>query len=629
MQILVATIPAALCALFAWGRPPEGLLAAVSAVAFLWMPGRGFVRAMTRDPLARGVWTFLVSCLLCVPAVLVGAWTGLGAPGSLAAAAVLSALGHLLPPLRDEALAPGPRVGVLAVLVAVGALAWSFADTLTRPLERHVWSDDVEQGAFTGTLPENTIGFVDARVGESLRLLPRRSEGALVGPMQGPVLLVLRGPVEATLEVGGSAAVPGVAVIPRGTPARTMTVESDPVVNADEGPVPRYLDRGATTLRLDRGLQPGERLRLGFSHAMDSVLYVVPSTDALWDLHGRGELRHVHYYQLLNMVEQVRWARELYEDRRVTTVQPPLQAYVAAGPLGMTHGDLPTQAVLALGTLAVLGMACVGALAAWTPNLPLPAWLLPAGATLQAGRLLLEPGSFGMPDALATLAVVVAAGSLARTRGGYVGAGVVAQLARYHAGPLAVVPALLDGQFGRAGRLLAALVVLVVLGILAGSLTGQLGAWVDTVGWEIGPEHWHGNFAAGELLARVAPFYAQWMRYGGGLPVLGVLLFAGGRAFLGREGAGRPLRSTSAARPPPHVDAHRAARIFLGTAGLFSLLLCTIDHAPSHYFLPLVVLGTVGFGATCDGLRGRARSLVPLAALASLGWACARVPITG
>lgn len=612
MQLLLATIPAALCALLAWGRPPEALLAAVSAVAFLWMPGRGFVRAATRDPLARGVWSFLVSCLLCVPAVLIGAGTGLGAPGSLAVAAVFGALGHLLPPLRVDALAPGPRVGALSVLLAVGALAWSFGDTLARPLERHVWSEDVERGDFAGTLPANTIGFVDARVGSSLRLLPRRSEGALVGPMQGPVLLVLRGPVDANVEVGGSAAVPGVAVVPRGTPARTLSIESDPVVNADEGPVARYLGRGAAAMRLDRGLRPGERLRLGFSHAMDSVLYVIPGTEALWDLHGRGELRFVHYYQLLNMVEQVRWARELYEDRRITTVQPPLQAYVAAGPLGMTHGDLPTQAVLALGTLAVLGIACVGALAAWTPNLPLPAWLLPAGATLQAGRLLFEPGSFGMPDALATVAVVVAVGSLAHARRSYVGAGLVAQLARYHAGPLALVPALLDGQFRRAGRLLLTILTVGAVTAAAGALTGQLGAWTAAVAWEIGPEHWHGDYRPGVLLERVGPFFRQWNVYGGFLPVAGWLVL----------GVGLDARSWRT----PHA---RATRVFLGSAWAFAGVLCTIDHAPSHYFLPLVVLGTLGFAAACDGLTGRARWLVPLAALAGLGWACGRVAVTG
>ena len=304
------------------------------------------------------------------------------------------------------------------------SVAWGFRVTLTRPLERHV---HVDTDAFGdgGSLPERAIGFKGVRIGGSLQLQPRRGEATLVGPMAPGVLLVLRAPVGESVEVGGVAPRAGHAA--RG--ATVLEVEASPAVSPEEGPVARYLDRGAVTLRLTHGLSAAEPLRLRFSAPGASVLYVVPNADALWELHARGELRVVHYYQILNMVEQVRWARELYSGRWVTDVQPPLQAYLAAGPLAITGGDLPTQGMLALWGLLVLGVAAIVAVRAWAPRAPLAAWLLPAATTVSVGRLMLEPGSFGMPDTLHAAALMMALAALRGSASDGVGFGAAAPFA--------------------------------------------------------------------------------------------------------------------------------------------------------------------------------------------------------
>ena len=52
------------------------------------------------------------------------------------------------------------------------------------------------------------------------------------------------------------------------------------------------------------------------------------------------------------------------------------------------------------------------------------------------------------------------------------------------------------------------------------------------------------------------------------------------------------------------VAARGRALVPLGVALAASLLLCTIDHFPSHYFLPLVHLSAAALAAAAPGRRG-------------------------
>ena len=90
-----------------------------------------------------------------------------------------------------------------------------------------------------------------------------------------------------------------------------------------------------------------------------------------------GELRFNHYYQLLNMVEQLRWAHERWD----TDVQPPLWSWLLGAALAVTHGGLPTANVLCLYMLLVGVIAGMRFLGVYAPNAPVVAWILPGPAT--------------------------------------------------------------------------------------------------------------------------------------------------------------------------------------------------------------------------------------------------------
>ncbi len=583
-------IPAVFAAAALAGGVVERLAALLAVPALLWFPGRGVARRLARDPLERAVATFWASCVLAVPAVSIGVWTGLGAAGTLAAAATITAATARLPEARARRLPFPARVGAAAVLLAVAGVGWVWRDALLRPLDRHWWYADAEtawEGRDT-TLPESGAGWRDRRLvgwreAKAERLVPRTDRPFLLGPAAGPMVFAIRGPLGASLEVAG----------------REAVVVADVTEDPDEGPVPRYLDRGVAALTVDVKLARGEKLPIQLSDPERSVVYLLGSPEAVWALHAEGELRFVHYYQLLNMVEQVRWARELYADRRVTDVQPPLPSYVLAAPLAVTGGELPTTNLVFLLELLVLGLAGVGALQAWAPRAPLPAWLLPAGAVAEHAKLLLEPGSAMLPDSLYTLALVGAVTALATGRG-FTGYALLAQLCRYPGSLVAAIAGLLAGEPRRVARMLGVVLAVAAAFAVGGWLSGRLDGWIATVAWETGPEHWHGEHDPAVLLGRAPRFYGLWLAYAGGLPVLAALRWP------------------------------RGTRVLLGTALVYSLLLCTIDHSPSHYFLPLVHLAAVAAGCTAAAFEHPAVRLgIPIAGLVGISVAYAYVPVVG
>jgi hypothetical protein len=596
---LPALLPGLAALLAARVGAPEALTGTLAAVAWWIMPGVGWSRA--EDPLRRTLDTLGAGMVVAGAAVLAGGVTGLGP--TLGWGVVLGAawLGARRPVPRPRPLTGHVRAAVAGIVAAVAVVGWMHRDALERPLARHAWRTGLDEASFAGEAPR--VGGVSSTPDGALR--PLGPVVRLVGPMRGPVLLAFEAPVGATLTLDAD------------TPAaRTVGVEAAPVEDPDEGPVPRYLDRGTVLHRLDGDLAAGESRSLRLSAPERSALRIIPSSDALWELHARGVLRVVHYYQLLNMEEQVRWARELWAGRRVTDVQPPLGAWLAAGPLATTGGDLPTQAGAFLVVLGATGLAMVAVLAAWSPGAPVVAWLLPALATVQIGRLMLEPGSHGMPDTLALAASLAALAALPDPGPRWGIAGMLAQLARYHAGLLVLLPALLTGRAGRAAGWLGAVAMLLAAVAALGAASGSLAGWIETVRWEIGPEHWHGDTDAAVLLARVPGFATQALRYGGFLPLAALLLAAGEALRRGRA-------------PSAPGQGAPGTRVLLGSLAGWCALVATIDHQPSHYQLPVVALGTLAFSAACAPLRGAARTLVPLAGVAGLGWACAAVAITG
>lgn len=571
---------------------PEPARALAAAPATLLLPGLPWARAgwrRTTDRLVAAVW---ISVLAAIPAVALARLTHSGGFGVFAVGLAVAAVGTLRPALRREAAPVGQAVGLGAVGLAVLLTTIGNWRELQRPLDGWWWfgpaetaweesGPSVPPGRGAGWAAIQPLGWKEAG---AIVFRPKIDRPYLLGPAHGPLVVALRGPVGATIEVGKARA----------------RIESDPTVDPEEGPVPRYQDRGVAGLVAQLDLDAGERVTFTLSDPLHSLVYLLPTPEAVWSLHASGALRHAHYYQLLNMVEQLRWADELGVSRWVTDVQPPLWSWALAAPLTTTDGGQPTANVLLMLLLGAIGAAGLAAIGAFAPHAPLPAWLLPAALVPVHARLLLEPGSASLPDSLYTLAILGGVAAVgARRSDGVAGFGLLAQLARYPGTLVVGVAAALDGQW-RAVRGLLGVVLVAMAGFgLAGLVSGSLGAWLDTVWWETGPEHWHGESSPAALLARVPAFYGHWLGYAGGLPLL------------------------AAVRWP------RGTRVVLGTAFVYSLLLCTIDHSPSHYFLPLVQLAGVAAACTAGALPSRWGWLLSVVGLGGVWISTGLVAVTG
>ncbi len=565
------------------GSAPESWTAMVAVPGLLWAPGRRLAARFTQEAEEREIFGCLLSLLGVIPGVFMGALLGAPAPGALAGAAGVWALGEVLGG-PDPTWLPRARFAVAIGVAVIGLSALDPRNGVLRPLEQYWYLAAVEEG-WQGELPraETTWSSV-RRFGEleedggsgpntALRLVTREVRPALLGPATGPYYLVLQAPAGAIVRVGEAEA----------------RVRTDVVEQIGEGPVPRYLDVGVTSLRIDTPLNPGEKLDLYLSMPGRSVLYLLPSAEAAWALHGEGELRHVHYYQLLNMVEQLRWARELLAGHRwVTDVQPPLWSWPLAAVLAITQGGLPSASVLLLGVLMLLVVTCLLAIRKLAPTAPSLTWVLPAAAALVHARLLFEPGSQGMPDSLYAFGLLGAAMSVSLTgTGGDLAQerrvalyALVAQLSRYPGLFVVMLMALLGGRPQALLRSLGLVGAAALAFGIAGALTGELSGWVDTVGWEVGPEHWHGDYDPVRLIGRIPTFFGLWLLAAGGAPLLAALRWP------------------------------RATRISLGAALLYALVLGTIDHSPSHYLLPLVWLSVLALATTVSTLRPLAANLL-------------------
>lgn len=558
--------------------------------AVLWAPGLGWARRLSRSESRLqlhldGIW---VSVVALVPSVLAarvfggGAWTLLGMSAVWAALGTVLARGHH----RGQTTGFNPRVGVVVSLLLVGGWAVSQADLMLRPLDAWWHAEDLESlseapidwEAGAGWTGQHPIGWEE--VGAA-RLRDEDGDGGAVRILgEGRMAFALRGPVGATLTIG----------------EETWTIESDPTVVEDEGPVPRYLDRGVVGAVVD--VAEGDMdLAVTCDEPVD--LYVFPSVDAPWEVDGEGELKLVHYYQLLNIVENQRWADEINSgERNVTINQPPLWSWVLASSSLLVSPDVPGANLLLVWVLVLVALSGVRLLEVVAPNAPLPAWALPGLAAVVHGKLMLEPGSTNFPDSLYAAAFVLGVAAL-RQPGflRFAGLALLAGLLRYPGTIALTCAALVAWAVYRElprSKLVATwgVVGVVAAGFAAAAvLSDTFSHWLEILWFETVPEHYDNNQEAPPIWQRPPEFYLSWLRYSG----FGLLL---------------ALPALS-----------RGARFVLGSAFVYSLFLCTIDHFSSHYFLPGVALVAVAVGANAAPIGGPVvRNGIPLLAAAGSLW---------
>jgi len=569
-------LAAALCLAL---NAPVWLNALLVLPALLWAPGWGWARwlaARKQRPvgLQATIDATWISFLVAVISVSLVRELGLPPWTLLPLAALLGLPGLWLAHRRP---APGWQlpakagVGLLATLLAVMALGAFKAQDLLRPLDASWWDARADEQGLD-PLPLEAAGFepvgwpeagaAKAALGTGSTAIRALGEGRLLAVARGPARL------ELSLEQDGG-------LLDRGV------VQLDPVEVPEEGPVPRYLSHGAVAVAAH--VRAGA-LQLNLSQ--DALVYLLPGSEAVWSLHHAKELRFVHYYQLLNMVENQRWAAGMLRDQRATLNQPPLWAYVLALPTALVDPDMAGAGALFLWVLLLTGASGVRLLQVMAPQARWPAWFLPALATVVHGRLMADPGSFNFPDSLYAAAVV--GGMAALLAGGGLRHGamaVAASLLRYPGAVLLLGAALLQrlleagprrfaGSLWRPLGLAAALAAAVALAAtVIAAATGALGQWMEILWFETFPEHWHGEYSPALLLPRAPRFYATWLSYAGLTPLLAVVV-----------ARGRPL-------------------LVLLTAFCYSLLLCTIDHHPTHYFLPLVHLAAIALAAGAGNLK--------------------------
>ncbi len=512
------------------------------------------------DPVRVGLDAYFVGVVPALVVLAVSRHTG--SPWAALGVAGFFAVGGLASGARGQVASSRPeRIGLAVSVILLGAWFFGQRGDIARPLERYWWPGEGAAERLPELAPAPaTTGFAEATPVSDAGLLRLRGTGSIEA--EGAVLLALQGPVGSVVRVG----------------TEEIELRASPVEELGEGPVRRYLPGklGVVAAWIDAPTEVEAPLA-----------FVIPSQDALWTLDGSGELRVAHYYQLLNMVEQVDWAHE----RWVTDVQPPMWTPIYGAVLAVTGGDLPTANVLHAAVLFAAVLAGLLFLRNFASAAPLPAWCLPGAAAVVVGKLVVTAGSAGMPDtlyAVALLAAVSALGEEPFRAGRFECFGLAAQLLRYPATLVTVVAALLAGRWRAGLRVATAVGVVATAFGVGGFATGALDGWLGTVAWESGPEHWHGETTPAVLLARLPGFYWAWLLYSGG----GLALAA--------------------------VAWPRGTRVALGTALVYSLLLCTIDHRPTHYFLPLVLLSAAGTSATAAALRPALGTGLSLAGLSGL-----------
>ena len=367
--------------------------------------------------------------------------------------------------------------------------------------------------------------------------------------VNGRITFTVRGPI-------------GSYISAKGTRAEVeRAVEERP----DEGAVDRYLDRGVAAISIWADLQPGEQLPLSVK---GDQVYLMASSDAVWALHGTGELRYTHYYQLLNQVENQQWANEMLTTRRFTWNQPPGWSPILTTSNILVAPDLH-GALLILHVLLLVGLSSLHLTSIIAPRATRIAWSVPALLIMVHALLMFEPGSQNFPDSLFAAAILGVWCSIA-VQGHSARFGIIGLLSQALRWPGAILSTVflcvhhwwVKSENADIKRSLQVLWGAIGVGILVAGLamlTGDAEDLLFILYFETFPEHWHGNFNPLDLLSRIPNFFKLWTVYTGGMLILS-LPFA--------------FNSYNKEITP----------IVLTMTG-YALLLGTIDHHPSHYFL--------------------------------------------
>lgn len=453
------------------------------------------------------------------------------------------------------------KIGLVSLAIGLIFLSqWKSAD-IQRPLDGYWYKEGAaaETNVYVPLEPSRNwssrerIGWEDAG---AWKLIPSGKNPDLVARerVNGRVTIAVRGPIGSFIEAGGQ----------RAEVSRSM------IEFPEEGPVRRYLTRGVAAISVWVDLQPGEFFGLDIE---GEEVYLMTSSEAVWALHATGTLRYFIYYQLLNQVENQVWAEEILENRRFTWNQPGGWSPLLSTAVIYGVPDLPSAAILFLLVLALLGMSTLRLASVAAPSAPSVAWGIPAALVVVHGLLMFEPGSINFPDSLYAVSIVCVVTSLLQgDLKSFTGMGVWAQALRWPGSVVALIFLFLTNRLKELSWVPYArnLGVAVLLGIgCAGlaSLSGDAEDLLFILYFETIPEHWHGEFGPLELLSRMPSFYGHWIMYTGGSLLL-CLPFLLGRTNNSRTNL----------------------RVILGGAIAYSLMLSTIDHHPSHYFLPLVAL---------------------------------------
>ncbi len=561
--------------------------------AVLWAPGAPWARRLlgSGSPLQAGVDAVWISIAFVVPGVCLVRWFGGGPWLLICTSGMWVGLGLWLNPPERSPWSRQVLLGLGGAVVFLGLFAGVHSPRLSRGLD--AWwhdtrvdtrlGDSVDWSRGEGWSAERRFGWPEDQPTAKGAVLsdPDNDGGTLRIEGAGTIAVLLQGPVGARITVSQGSQV-----------TDSAEIESDPVVDEAEGPVPRYQDRGAVAAVLE--VQPGD-LEISIDSASGSSrITVLPGRLAVDSLDLSGEARFVHYYQLLNIVENQRWAAEVLESRALTVNQPPLWSYVLAVPTLLVGTDLPAASMLFLWVLFLVAASGLALVEVAAPRAPWPAWLLPGLFAAVHGKLMLVPGSINFPDSLYAAAIVGGCAALLRREPGRIALlGLAAGMLRYPGTVLLTLIALLLGR-RTPWRGLAILWGCVVgLAILIGAgalLQGSLSEWLFILWFETIPEHYSNNPDAAPFWSRPWAFYQTWFLYMGGALVLAL-----------------PL-------------ATRNARWLAGAALLASAMLCTIDHLTTHYFLPLIALSAVAIAANSEGLQSRIfRVFAPLAALLAGG----------
>ncbi|MFM7203090.1 MAG: hypothetical protein ACKO6N_20065 [Myxococcota bacterium] len=381
-----------------------------------------------------------------------------------------------------------------------------------------------------------------------------------------------------------------------------VQIERAPVEVEEEGPTLRYLDEGLGYVYLELPLREARRCVLRPETSMPGVLLDVsdwPDGQVQEAAATQGWVL-THYYQILNIAENVAWAREVLQDRWVTLNQPPLWSYVFSAVMVFGHGG--TWALNLFFLAQTLLTAWLGFQVVRLEQRDAPGYLLVPLLLVGAShaRIIIGSGSTNFPDNLYALLVMASVYALLSGRAvGYGAAATLTTLVRYPGVAVMVLLPLVQGWLypgRRRGVLKAASAGMVLVGVicvgfvLVGSMKGQLPHWLEILYFETFPEHFHGDYALSSLLPRPPEFYGLLLQYLGYTPLLLVL-----------------------ART-------RLAWLTALTCLLYTFLLCFIDHFPSHYFItPMYLLG-VALVSTCASQEGPRRLVLTGLACVGLGW---------